>query len=55
MAIIGALTASLPGLTKTEFRGPWQALPVAETVQRYAAELEGEVDIVVVLSHTFDD
>ncbi len=55
VAIIGALTASLPGLTKTEYRGPWRTLPVAETVQRYAAELQHEVDLVVVLSHTFDD
>jgi len=55
VAIIGALTASLPGLTKTEYRGPWRALPVAETVQRYAAELQDEVDLVVVLSHTFDN
>ena len=54
VAIIGAITADLPKLTKTEYRGPWRALPVADTVQRYAAELQGEADIVVVLSHTFD-
>jgi 2',3'-cyclic-nucleotide 2'-phosphodiesterase (5'-nucleotidase family) len=54
VAIIGAITADLPKLTKTEYRGPWRALPVADTVQRYAAELQGEADIVLVLSHTFD-
>lgn len=54
VAIIGAITVDLPKLTRTEFRGPWRALPVAETVQRYAAELQDEVDIVIVLSHTFD-
>lgn len=55
LAIIGAITARLPEITKTEFRGPWRALPVAGTVQRQARELQGEVDLVVVLTHTFDD
>ncbi|MDE0165111.1 MAG: bifunctional UDP-sugar hydrolase/5'-nucleotidase [Bryobacterales bacterium] len=55
LAIIGAITARLPEITKTEFRGPWRALPVAGTVQRQARELQGDVDLVVVLSHTFDD
>lgn len=55
LAIIGAITARLPEITKTEFRGPWRALPVAGTVQRQARELQGEVDLVVVLSHTFDN
>ena len=55
LAIIGAITARLPEITKTEFRGPWRALPVAGTVQRQARELQGDVDLVVVLTHTFDD
>lgn len=55
LAIVGAITARLPEITKTEFRGPWRALPVAGTVQRQARELQGEVDLVVVLTHTFDD
>ena len=54
IAVIGAITADLPKLTKTEYRGPWKALPVAETVQRYAEKLQDDVDIVIVLSHTFD-
>jgi 2',3'-cyclic-nucleotide 2'-phosphodiesterase (5'-nucleotidase family) len=54
VAVIGALTADLPKISKTEFRGPWRALPVAETVERYAREVRDQVDLVVVLSHTFD-
>ncbi len=54
VAVIGAITADLPKLTRTEYRGPWRALPVAETVARYAAELQDKADIVVVLAHTFD-
>jgi 2',3'-cyclic-nucleotide 2'-phosphodiesterase (5'-nucleotidase family) len=55
IAIIGALTAGLPSLTRKDFRGPWTAQPVAETVRKYARELRDKVDLVVVLSHIFDD
>ena len=54
IAIIGAVTADLPKLTKTDFRGPWRALPVAETAQRYALEVREQADLVVLLSHIFD-
>ncbi len=54
VGIIGALTADLPTLTRQEFRGPWTARPVAETVGRYARELRDKVDLVFVLSHIFD-
>ena len=54
VAIIGAITADLSKLTKTDFRGPWRALPVAKTAQRYARELRGRADLFVLLSHTFD-
>ena len=55
IAIIGALTANLPSLTFTEFRGPWTARPVAETVRKYARQVRDQVDLVVVLSHIFDN
>ncbi len=54
IAIIGALTADLPKLTFKDFRGPWTALPVAETVRIYARQVRDQVDLVVVLSHIFD-
>jgi 2',3'-cyclic-nucleotide 2'-phosphodiesterase (5'-nucleotidase family) len=54
IAIIGALTADLPKLTFKDFRGPWTALPVAETVRRYARQVRDQVDLVFVLSHIFD-
>jgi 2',3'-cyclic-nucleotide 2'-phosphodiesterase (5'-nucleotidase family) len=54
VAIIGALTVDLPRLTSKERREPWKALPVAETVQRYARQLRGEADLILMLSHLFD-
>ena len=54
VAIIGALTADLPKLTKTDFRGPWRSLPVAKTAQHYARKLRDRADLFVLLSHTFD-
>jgi len=54
IAIIGAVTADLASLTKSDRRGPWRALPVAETMRRYAREVRDQVDLVLVLSHIFD-
>ena len=51
VAIIGALTADLPDLTTPNLLGPWRALPVAETVRRYALELREKSDLIVVLGH----
>ena len=55
VAIIGALTAYLPQLTREATRGPWKALPVVEPVRRYAAELQGQSDLIVVLGHLAHD
>ena len=51
VAIIGALTADMPDLTTPNLLGPWRALPVAETVRRYARELREQSDLIVVLGH----
>jgi 2',3'-cyclic-nucleotide 2'-phosphodiesterase (5'-nucleotidase family) len=51
VAVIGALTADLPNLTTPDRFGPWRALPVAETVARYAREVREESDLIVVLGH----
>jgi 2',3'-cyclic-nucleotide 2'-phosphodiesterase (5'-nucleotidase family) len=51
VGVIGALTASLPELTLPEQTGPWRAQPVLETVRRYARQLRGRTDLVVVLAH----
>lgn len=51
VAIIGALTADLPELTSPNLLGPWRALPVEETVRRYAAETREKSDVIIVLGH----
>jgi 2',3'-cyclic-nucleotide 2'-phosphodiesterase (5'-nucleotidase family) len=51
VAVIGALTADLPNLTTPDRYGPWRALPVAETVARYAREVREKSDLIVVLGH----
>ena len=51
VAIIGAMTNELPTLTTPNLLGEWHALPVLETVQRYAAEVAGKSDLIVVLGH----
>ena len=55
VAVIGALTATLPRLTFEEKRGPWQAAPVAETVRSYAAELRSRADLIAVVGHLAGD
>ena len=51
VAVIGALTADLPSLSTPDLLGPWRALPVLETVRRYAAEVRDRADLIVVLAH----
>jgi 5'-nucleotidase/UDP-sugar diphosphatase len=54
VAIIGAAMANLvSGFLRAESAGPWNALPVAQTVARYAAELKQQkkADLVIVLGH----
>jgi 2',3'-cyclic-nucleotide 2'-phosphodiesterase (5'-nucleotidase family) len=55
IAVIGLMTGRLDDLTRSDFRGPWRALPPAETAERYAKELRDQVDLVVALGHLFDD
>jgi 5'-nucleotidase / UDP-sugar diphosphatase len=51
VAVIGAMTDTLPTLTNPHAVGEWHALPVLATARRYAAELRGESDLVVLLGH----
>lgn len=51
VAVIGALTADLKDLASAKSLEDWRALPVLETVRRYAAELRGQSDLVVLLAH----
>jgi 2',3'-cyclic-nucleotide 2'-phosphodiesterase (5'-nucleotidase family) len=55
VAVIGLLTGRLDELTRSDYRGPWRALPPAETVERYAKEVRDKADLVVALGHLFDE
>jgi len=52
VAIIGAVMSALvTGYLTAETAGPYKALPVVETVSRYAKELRQRADLIVVLGH----
>ena len=51
VAVIGAITEDLPSLTSPKAMGTWHPLPAVATVRRYAAELRGKADVVVLLAH----
>jgi 5'-nucleotidase/UDP-sugar diphosphatase len=51
VGVIGVVTARLPELSIREHLGPWKALPVAETVKKYVAELRSRADMIVVVGH----
>ena len=51
LGIIGAMLGTLPDMTTLRVLGPWRALPVVETVRKYAAELHPRVDLNVVVGH----
>lgn len=55
IGVIGVVTEQLDNLTRAVYRGPWDAAPLVKTVRRYAAELEDQTDLLVVLAHCFDD
>ena len=55
IAVIGLITGRLEELSRSNFRGPWRALPPAETAERYAKEVQAKADLVVGLGHLFND
>ncbi|HTB15704.1 MAG TPA: bifunctional UDP-sugar hydrolase/5'-nucleotidase [Bryobacteraceae bacterium] len=55
VAVIGLLLGDLVGNLATPDKvGPWHVLPVVETARKYAAELRGKSDLIVVLGHIHD-
>jgi 5'-nucleotidase/UDP-sugar diphosphatase len=55
VAIIGVILGNLSGnLVTPEQVGPWQVLPVVETVRKQAQALRAESDLIVVLGHIHD-
>lgn len=51
VAVLGAMTRSLDSLTTPNLVGEWHALPVADTVRKYARELKAKSDLVVLVAH----
>jgi 5'-nucleotidase/UDP-sugar diphosphatase len=51
VAVIGAMTDTLNTLTTPKSLGEWHTIPVVETVRKYALELRGQSDLVVLLAH----
>jgi len=51
VAVIGAMTEELRTLSTPKLMGEWHAAPVIETVRRYASELRGQADLIVLLGH----
>jgi 2',3'-cyclic-nucleotide 2'-phosphodiesterase (5'-nucleotidase family) len=54
VAVIGGITEELPTLANPKSLGDWHTLPVVETVRKYATELHGKVDLIVLLAHIDD-
>jgi len=51
VGVIGAMTNTLNTLTTPQTLGEWHTLPLVETARRYASELRGSTDLVVLLGH----
>ena len=51
VALIGVIMGTLRNYSTPQRLGGWRALPVVETVRRYAAEVRERTDLVVVLAH----
>jgi 5'-nucleotidase / UDP-sugar diphosphatase len=51
IGVIGAMTKILDTLTTPQLVEEWHALPVVETVRKYARELKPKCDLVVLVGH----
>ena len=51
VAVIGAMMEDLAGMETPKMLGEWHVLPVLETVRRYAAEVRGRSDVIVLVAH----
>ena len=51
MAVIGAMTETLSTLTTPKILGDCRTLPLLQTVRKYAAEVRGQSDLIVLLAH----
>jgi 5'-nucleotidase / UDP-sugar diphosphatase len=51
VGVVGAMTDELKTLSTAKLLGPWHTSPMVETVRRYAREIRGKTDLVVLLGH----
>jgi 5'-nucleotidase/UDP-sugar diphosphatase len=51
VAVIGAMTDTLPTLTTPNLLGEWHAAPFQAAARKYAAEVKDKADVLVLLAH----
>ena len=51
VAVIGGVMSDLGGFLKPKDLGPWHSTPVKDMAAKYAKELRGKVDVIIVLGH----
>ena len=51
VGVLGAMTHVLDTLTTPQLIGEWHALPVVETVRKYALEMRPKCDLIVLVGH----
>jgi 2',3'-cyclic-nucleotide 2'-phosphodiesterase (5'-nucleotidase family) len=51
IAVIGGMTDSLNTLSTPKLLGEWHTTPVVAAVRKYALELKGQSDLIVLLAH----
>ena len=54
VAVIGAMTETLPTLTTAKLIEDWHTTPLVETARKYARELKSQSDLIVLLGHITD-
>jgi 2',3'-cyclic-nucleotide 2'-phosphodiesterase (5'-nucleotidase family) len=55
VGVIGAMTEDLHNLSFPVLLGDWHTSPIVATVLKYAAELRGQCDLIVLLAHITGD
>ncbi|HWC98860.1 MAG TPA: bifunctional UDP-sugar hydrolase/5'-nucleotidase [Candidatus Sulfopaludibacter sp.] len=51
VAVIGALTDTLPTLTTPNLLGEWHTIPFQAEARKYASEVKDKADVIVLLAH----
>jgi 5'-nucleotidase / UDP-sugar diphosphatase len=54
VAVLGAMTDTLPALTTAKLLEDWHTTPLLETARKYAIELKSQSDLIVLLGHITD-